>query len=103
MWQNILKIGIHKHTFTCKKPPSGKHKCRGGYPVASNAKTRPILLAINENHSELPLVDIIPEEAKNQKIEPPLDPKKRTCNIYPMPPLEEKLIVWEFKRSNIFF
>ena len=38
MWENILKKGIHKHIFTCKKPPSGKHKCCGGYPVASNKK-----------------------------------------------------------------
>ncbi|MGL5934880.1 MAG: hypothetical protein ACRCZI_04580, partial [Cetobacterium sp.] len=31
-WDNVLKTGIHQHTFSCKKPPQGSHRCRTAKP-----------------------------------------------------------------------
>ena len=43
-WDNVLKTGIHEHTFTCKKPPQGFHHCRTGKPSGSSQKTQPVFL-----------------------------------------------------------
>jgi Helitron helicase-like domain at N-terminus len=37
-WENVLKTGIHEHTFTCKKPPQGFHHRRTGQPSGNSKK-----------------------------------------------------------------
>ena len=43
-YKSILEIGFHKHTFTCKKPPSGKEGCRFSKPSDTKDATTPVQL-----------------------------------------------------------
>ena len=48
--KTIRQSGIHKHTFTCKKPPKGWHGCRLCYDKALNNGTKPKELVLEHEN-----------------------------------------------------
>ena len=64
MWENVLKTGIHDHSFTCHKPPGGNNRCRGAFPQNLKEKTGPTHLMVKtfvtEEGENIPLSEIIP-------------------------------------------
>ena len=96
---NIKRTGIHCHTFTCKKPPSGRHRCRGAMPQDNNERTGPLLLTVPENE-ELSLSEICPVISE-ENLDPVAPPKGRNYLHNPVPALDDRLIVWELKRSSL--
>lgn len=99
-YDNVSKTGIHDHTFTCKKPPAGNHRCRGGYKAGLNSKTQPLLLGVPEEQAELPLKDITPEIIPGPITMHP-SPSLRDYDTTPIPPLDDRLIVWELGRPKL--
>ena len=103
------KVGIHSHTFTCKKPPSGRHRCRGARPSGTKTSTGPIQLDINEDElydalakNEVSLNEIIPTVSTSLTL------KKcskwinhRNYQTSPVPNTDNRLIVWELKRPAL--
>jgi hypothetical protein len=57
LYQSFLCSGILEHSFTCKKPPSGKDRCQGAMPKGNCPSTLPVLLELPEE------VDALGEDA----------------------------------------
>ena len=104
-WDNTLKTGIHEHSFSCHKPPAGRHRCRGARPAGDCPATLPALLEIPSEVATMPmnkqnrrtLSSITP--VKSVKPIPPIpDPSIRDCFRQPVPSLCQDLVVWELKR-----
>jgi len=106
MWHNVLRTGIHKHTFTCKKPPSGVHRCRGAYPNECVNKTRCCYLEVNEEElqqvrdKEKSLSEVLPA-VSTKPILPLPSPQKRDMTKVPVPPTDDRLIIWELQRPKL--
>jgi hypothetical protein len=106
-WDNVLKTGIHEHTFTCKKPPQGFHHCRTGKPSGSSQKTQPVFLEVEgginrDNLQDKVLTQIMP----TPQLSPPpllyknLDAKNQRdfMKVPILSPPDDELLVWELKR-----
>ena len=99
-WENILQTGIHEHTFTCKKPPSGRHRCRGAFPAGLSQSTQPLLLETSPEEEGNSLSDITP--TVSTATIPQLPSRySRNCQEQPIPPQDDRLIVWELRRSRL--
>ena len=100
--QNILRTGMHKHSFTCKKPPAGRCRCRMAYPAGINSKTQPILLQTPESDlkAQTPLSQIKPEIVQGP-IQPLAPFLQRNYFSEPIRPVDERWIVWEIKRPSL--
>ena len=104
-WDNTLRTGIHKHTFTCKQPPAGIHRCRGARPAGNCSATLPVMLevppevwtmSINKKTSRS-LAQITPT-VSSKPIPVAPDPSQRNVFHQPFPLPCKELIVWELKR-----
>ena len=101
----VLRTGIHRHSFTCKKPPAGQHRCRGARPAGNCPETLPTLLEVPEDvencaptrQGKEALSKVIPVKS-NSSIQQMPDPKQRDYFKNPVPPLDEQLVVWELRR-----
>lgn len=101
MWWNVLRTGIHQHSFTCHKPPAGSHRCRGGHPVACCDVTGPTELICPEVTPDIPLSQVLPE-ALNEPIQPFVNAKERYYFCHPIEELTNHMIgVWELKRPKL--
>ena len=104
---SVVRNGIHKHSFTCKKPPAGRHRCRGARPSGDSSATLPVLLEVpseadeagdgHGKHNKKTLSNITPIKS-DQPIQQLADPKQRNYFESPLPPLDHQLVVWELKR-----
>ena len=106
-FENVLKTGIHEHTFTCKKPPQGFHHCRTGKPSGDSHKTQPVFLEIEGGISKENLQDkVLTKVMPTVMVEPPqllynnLGAKLQRdfARVPIIPPPNDELFVWEFKR-----
>lgn len=104
MYHNMIRTGIHEHSFSCKKPPAGAHRCRNGYCCACNGSTAPIFLRLNQSDVE----KVITKEITLSEVMPVIDeevssvPTHKSLRDYhrePIVPLNDRLIVWELKRT----
>jgi len=102
MWENLLRTGIHTHTFTCKKPPAGRHRCRGAFCCGFSFSTTPQWLETitEEDQAGIPLSEITPAVC-TQPIQPQQSKRKRDYKKQPVPPLDDRIIVWELKRPML--
>ncbi len=106
-WEHILKTGIHEHTFTCKKPPQGRHRCRGCRPAGDSTETWPHFLQVegginSENFKDKKLVQIMPtimEEPPEPRWQNATTKCQRDFRKEPIPiEDQEELFMWELKR-----
>ena len=104
MWINILRTGIHDHTFSCALPPSGVHHCRYGVQFHLSSSTQAKELVIPDPDSQysddIKPKDIIPDVSTTPIT--PLDSRYiRDYTEEPIPLHDERLIVWEIKRPAL--
>ena len=96
-WENVLRTGIHEHTFTCRKPPQGKDHCRNAMPAGTSKKTGPKeLIADPRELEEKGLKHTMPREA--DIVRPLPGKKKRDYHKNPVQPRSDRMVVWELKR-----
>ena len=102
-WENILRNGIHQHTFTCRTPPQGLHRCRGCRPAGNTHCTGPISLKLNDEDTDnlkkgkVSLTDVVPIPCQQPVTQPaPRIQRNHFCN--PIPTTGNNLMVWELKR-----
>jgi hypothetical protein len=87
-YDNVLQTGIHQHTFTCKKAPSGSIYCKGGKPSGTSEETQPVQLVELEEEQD-------DEEVKwevKQTIDSLSNVQNRDSHIEPIPPLDNRII-----------
>lgn len=105
-WHNVLRTGIHQHSFTCRQPPSGRWRCRGAYPQETCGTTGPHMLRIDEKQLQeakeglRPLTEVLPS-LSSEPIHPLPHPSKRDIFCQPVVKPDDRLIVWEIKRSKM--
>ena len=105
--EQIIKTGIHDHTFTCHKPPQGLHRCRGCRPAGDSATTQPRFLEIEgglngDNLADKTLSQIVPTVMD----EPPAhtwgNASTRRLRDYMVDPIpledNNELLMWELQR-----
>ena len=93
-YQNGLQLGIHKHTFTCYKGPTGYEGCRGFKPSGDVPSTRPVQLKSSMDDEGNP--DYTPMVCDDIDERP--NPSTRDIRKEPIPKPDERCIVWELKR-----
>ena len=105
-WHNVLRTGIHSHSFTCKKPPAGRFRCRGAYPAGNVPCSGPLPLRTRQEDidaleaGEIALSQVVP--SVSCRIPEPLPPPHlRDHSRQPLPPTDNRLIVWELKRPHL--
>ena len=106
MYHNMMRTGVHTHSFSCKKPPAGAHKCRNGYCCACNGSTSPIFLKLSQSDVE----KVVMKEMAITEVMPVIDEEKgsipahdslRDYNTLPIVPFDDRLVVWELKRDRV--
>ena len=114
MYETVLQTGIHSCSFHCRKPPGGRHGCKGAKPSGLSEHTGPYQLIPNESEEDCSEENeaedqSIPATSKSKKekvpvpetkevIDPPPRTKLRDTTKHPVPMLDERIIVWELKR-----
>ena len=107
-----LTTNIHKHTFTCHKPPSGGCGCRLARPCGLCCTTSPVLLSKHEDPEVDPNDVTVEFSYKSGKDESTpcctttvIPPRKNTAerNIRhdPIPKPDERVLVWELRRPQL--
>ena len=106
-WQSqrckcTLQQGIHVHSFSCHKLPSGAWGCRSGFPCGPCPATGPRCLEVppDTDFNTQKLNDIIPIES-TKPIEPMSSPLDRDFQKHPLRNSDDRLIVWELQRKTL--
>ena len=109
--QNCLNTNMHTHSFTCHKPHSGVEGCRLARPCGISANTMPCLLQDLENQEvdpDDPMVDFCYTYKKEDlfgfktySIPPKKKVQNRDITQEPIPPPDDRVLVWELKRPEI--
>ena len=98
---NKRKTNLHIHTFTCKKPPSGRHRCRGGYPCLPCERTGVSQLKWDpEEEHTTSFSKIVPHKCPEKPL-PRTSPKDRDYLKTPVTEDDERLFVWELARPSV--
>ena len=111
-YETVLQVGIHEHSFSCKKPPAGKYRCRGYNPKGDAPKTRPVQLippaaeerTIMKRDSKGRFVKSKKEQPQftvpevQEAVDLPDNHKTRDYATTPVRPLDERIVVWELER-----
>jgi hypothetical protein len=79
---------IHKHSFTCHKPPNGRCRCRMAKPDALTEQTGPCQIAADELGGAEAIRNIEEDNVAARQFGPLTKP-------------DERMIVWEMKRPSI--
>ena len=108
---NCLATNIHRHSFTCHKGVSGCHGCRLARPFGLCQKTGPSILKDHENQDLYPSDPTVSfsynfkgEEVLGQHcqaIDPKISHKERDITTHPLPPPDERVLVWELRRPEL--
>lgn len=95
--ETVCYCGLHSHSFTCKKPPRGWHKCRLCYPKSRHHKTRAIELYRDETEKD-------PDKQVKDKEVEPYDPFKHPRSdilCFPIKPGGGRDIAWVIDRPEL--
>ena len=109
----ICQCGIHKHTFTCKKPKKGWNGCRLCYDKALNNGTKPKELVLeHENDGTTTINELYSAKERpigststtEQEYVEPYDPERHPAKeelCYPLPSPKKRVIIWELDRPEL--
>ncbi|CAB9516444.1 helicase PIF1 [Seminavis robusta] len=110
MWEATLRNGIHEHGWSCRKPPSGKYRCRNAKGSGDSSATLPKLLEVPTDIEQCStfspanntaLKDIVPTISQSP-IPVQNDHMQRDYTVHPIPPLDDALVVWELQRQKLY-
>ena len=92
---NICGRNIHTHTFTCHKPPNGRHGCRMCKPSGLNNGTMAVELVLDKDEDTITLY------AKEVSPAKQLVPENPKSDFSPLSSPDGRTIVWEIKRPRL--
>ena len=89
----VCKCNIHKHTFTCRKPPNGWFGCRLCKPSGQSQSTRPVQLKDNGKDADKRYI-VCTEIESSKHVSNDLDE-------YLISDPDVRVIVWEIQRRKL--